>query len=145
MAGHSAGGLFVREYAREFPADVAGVALIESSSPRQIDELPGFLASYEEDKQDAERELWEDRLSVWSGWQRLLGRCHVLAKDFPGWAGQYNAMACRPDYVDTDESELNYFKESSKQAGRLTSFGRIPLVVITWLSSREIPTCEKKG
>ena len=33
--------------------------------------------------------------------------------------------------VDTDESELNYFEESSKQAGRLVSFGSIPLLVIT--------------
>ena len=40
-------------------------------------------------------------------------------------------MACRPDYVDTDESELDYFEESSKQAGKLTSFGNIPLLVIT--------------
>jgi pimeloyl-ACP methyl ester carboxylesterase len=131
LAGHSAGGLYVREYAREFPADVAGVALIESSSPRQIDELPGFRASYEEDRQDAKRELWKDRRRVWSGWERLLGHCSVPAKDFPGWAGQYNAMACRPDYVDTDESEVNYFEESSRQAGRLISFGSIPLLVIT--------------
>jgi hypothetical protein len=55
----------------------------------------------------------------------------VKAENFPGWAGQYDAMACRADYVDTDESELNYFEESSKQAGRLMSFGRIPLLVIT--------------
>jgi hypothetical protein len=40
-------------------------------------------------------------------------------------------MACRPDYVDTDESELNYFEVSSKQAGRLISFGSIPLLVVT--------------
>jgi len=131
LVGHSAGGLYVREYAREFPAEVAGVALIESSSPRQIDELPGFRASYEEEKQEAKWELWKDRLLVWSGLQRLLGQCQVPAKDFPGWAGQYNAMACRPDYVDTDEGEFNYFEESSKQAGRLISFGNIPLLVIT--------------
>jgi pimeloyl-ACP methyl ester carboxylesterase len=131
LAGHSAGGLYVREYAREFPAEVAGVALIESSSPRQIDELPGFRASYEEDKKDANRELWEDRLRIWTGWQRLLGKCNVQPEKFPGWAGQYDAMACRPDYVDTDERELNFFEESSKQAGRLMSFGNIPLLVIT--------------
>jgi hypothetical protein len=35
-------GLYVREYAREFPTEIAGIALIDSSSPRQIDELPGF-------------------------------------------------------------------------------------------------------
>jgi pimeloyl-ACP methyl ester carboxylesterase len=55
----------------------------------------------------------------------------VPSKDFPGWAAQYDAMACRSDYVDTDESELNYFEESSKQAGRLVSFGNIPLLIIT--------------
>jgi len=131
LAGHSAGGLYVREYAREFPAEVAGVALIESSSPHQLDEVPGFRAAYEEDKRDAQRELWEDRLGVWSGWERLLGHCSVSAKDFPGWVGQYNAMACRPDYVDTDECELPYFEESFKQAGRLISFGSIPLLVIS--------------
>jgi pimeloyl-ACP methyl ester carboxylesterase len=73
LAGHSAGGLYVREYAREFPSDLAGASLIESSSPRQIDELPGFRAGYEKDKEGAKRELWDDRLRVWSGWERLLG------------------------------------------------------------------------
>ena len=38
--------------------------LIESSSPRQIDELPGFRATYEEDKRQAKWELWKDRLRV---------------------------------------------------------------------------------
>jgi pimeloyl-ACP methyl ester carboxylesterase len=131
LVGHSAGGLYVREYAREFPTDIAGVALIEASSPRQIDELPGWRASYEEDKRDSKRELWKDRLRVWSGWERLIGQCRVAAKNFPGWAGQYDAMACRPGYVDTDESELNYFEESSQQAERLRSFGHVPLLVIT--------------
>jgi len=118
-------------YAREFPAEVVGVALIESSSPRQLDEVPGFRTSYKEDNRNAKRELWEDRVRVWSGWERLLGHCHVPAKDFPGWVGQYDAMACRPDYVDTDESELSYFEESFKQAGRVVSFGNIPLLIIS--------------
>lgn len=131
LVGHSAGGLYVREYAREFPSDVVGVALIESSSPRQIDELPGFRDAYDEDKREAKWELWKDRLRVWSGWERLLGHCRVPAKDFPGWAAQYDAMACRPDYVDTDECELDYFDLSSKQAGRLTGFGSEPLLIIT--------------
>lgn len=131
LAAHSAGGLYVREYAKEHPSEVAGVALIDSSSPQQIDELPGFRADYEQDKRDAKREWWMDRLLVWSGWERLVGHCSVPAENYPGWAGQYDAMACRPDYVHTEECELEYFEESSKQAGRLTSLGHIPLVVIT--------------
>jgi pimeloyl-ACP methyl ester carboxylesterase len=131
LVGHSAGGLYVREYAREFPGEVAGAALIESSSPRQIDELPGFRAMYEEDKRQAKWDVWKDRLRVWSGWERLLGNCSVEDKDFPGWAGQYDAMACRPHYVDSDECELDYFEQSSKEAERLTTFGNKPLLVIT--------------
>lgn len=131
LIGHSAGGLYVREYAREYPSEVAAVALVESSTPNQLDELPGARASYEEDKREAWRELWQDRLRVWSGWDRLLGRCSVNAKDYPGWKGQYDAMACRLDYVDTDESELNYFASSCEQAARLTSFGNKPLLIIS--------------
>jgi|HubBroStandDraft_5_1064220.scaffolds.fasta_scaffold63993_2 pimeloyl-ACP methyl ester carboxylesterase len=120
-ASESAGGLYVREYAREFPDEVAGVALIDSSSPQQIDELPGFRASYEEQKRQARRTLWKDRLLVWSGWERLLGHC----------ASRTDTTDCRPSYVDMDEDELPYFEESSQQAGRLQNFGNIPLLVIT--------------
>jgi pimeloyl-ACP methyl ester carboxylesterase len=42
LVGHSAGGLYVREYAREFPSEVVGVALIESSSPRSTNS-PDFV------------------------------------------------------------------------------------------------------
>lgn len=35
LAGHSFGGLYVRAYAAEFPEEVAGVALIDSSHPDQ--------------------------------------------------------------------------------------------------------------
>jgi hypothetical protein len=66
-------------YAREFPTEIAGVALIESSSPRQIDELPGFRASYQEDKRAAQRTLWKDRFFVWSGWSG----CWVIAQVGP--------------------------------------------------------------
>jgi pimeloyl-ACP methyl ester carboxylesterase len=70
LTGHSAGGLYVREYAREFPAEVAGVVLIDSSSPQQIDELPGWRQSYEADKHDMVRQLRWEKLRVWSGWER---------------------------------------------------------------------------
>ena len=42
MAGHSAGGLYVREYGREFPTELVGVVLVDSSSPQQLEEEPGL-------------------------------------------------------------------------------------------------------
>lgn len=133
LAGHSAGGLYVREYVFEHPEEIAALVLIESSSPHQIDELPGFRASYEEDKRDAREELWKDRVWVWSGWERLIGRCFVSpSRTIQGkWVAQYGAMACRPGYVDTDEIELPYFESSAKESARLHSIGQVPLLVIS--------------
>jgi pimeloyl-ACP methyl ester carboxylesterase len=123
LTGHSAGGLYVREYAREFPGDVVGVVLIDSSSPQQIDELPGWRESYETDVRDFARELRWEELRVWSGWERLTGRCLAApSPELRHLAGQYNAEMCRPGYVGGDESELPYFEVTSRQAARLATF-----------------------
>jgi pimeloyl-ACP methyl ester carboxylesterase len=130
--GHSAGGLYVREYAKEYPNELDGVALLEASSPKQIDELPGWRKSWEEDTLDRRRTLWKDKLRQWSGWDRLFGNCQVkMSGQDKVFVGQYQAMQCRPSYVDADESELPDFDTSSKQAAGLREFGRIPLLIIS--------------
>ena len=132
LTGHSAGGLYVREYAREFPAEVAGVALIDSSSPEQIDELPGWRQSYEADKLDFARQLRWEELRVWSGWERLMGNCRdTPSPELRHLAGQYDAEMCRPEYVGGEDAEFLYFETTCKQAARLTSFGNIPLLILS--------------
>lgn len=132
LMGHSAGGLYVREYDREFPAEVAGVALIDSSSPQQIDDLPGWRRSYEADKQDMGRQLQWEELKVWSGWERLTGNCrNTPSPELRHLAGQYDAQMCRPEYVGGDDNEFPYFEATCKQAARLTSFGNVPLLIIS--------------
>lgn len=132
LVGHSAGGLYVREYAREFPAEVVGVVLIDASSPQQIDDLPGFRTSYEQGERAYGRELLWQRLEVWFGWARLMGQCRdVPSKELQYLAGQYDATTCRPGYVGGEDSEFMDFERSCKEAGRLTSFGRVPLLIIS--------------
>jgi pimeloyl-ACP methyl ester carboxylesterase len=131
LVGHSAGGLYVREYARRFAAEVAGVALLDSSSPRQLDVLPGWRASYERSRDDYPRRLRWERLRVWSGWERLMGRCVVEGSgESAEITGQYAAQMCRPAFVGGEESEYVYFEETSRQAARLTSLGA-PLLIIS--------------
>ena len=132
LAGHSAGGLYVREYTREFPHEVVAVALIDASSPHQLDELPGWRASYEKQKAQRGRQLLKERWAVWSGWERLMGRCNdEPSPELQDLAGQYNALMCRPGYVGGDESEFMDFETTSSQAGRLASFGNLPLLIIS--------------
>ncbi len=132
LLGHSAGGFFVREYARQFPGDISGVVLVDSTSPEQIDEIPGFRTSFEQDVRDSQHDLMFDKLRVWSGWQRITGHCKKTpGKGLAKWQGQYDAQACRPTYVDTDLPEFSGFEDSAKEAARLTSFGRVPLLVVS--------------
>jgi pimeloyl-ACP methyl ester carboxylesterase len=132
LTGHSLGGLYVREYAREFGSEVVGVVLVESSTPHQIDELPGWRQSYEADVRNFPAQRWRDRLRVWSGWERLTGQCHnEPSPELQHLSGQYDAEMCRPAYVDADQSELPYFEAASSQSARLVSFGDVPLLIIS--------------
>lgn len=132
FVGHSAGGLYAREYAREFPGEFAAVALIDSASPHQIDDLPGFRASYDADVRNADRDLFWEEVRVFSGWERLMGHCRAhVPKDVAFMAGQYNAQQCRPDYEGGDLGEFLDLEASMQQAGRLTSFGKIPVLVLS--------------
>ena len=40
LVGHSYGGLYVRTYAARYPDEVAGVVLVDSSSPKQVGHQP---------------------------------------------------------------------------------------------------------
>lgn len=138
LVGHSGGGLYIREYTREFPDEVAGLVFVDSSSPQQMDELPGFRAGYEDDMRHATRDQWVDRLRVWSGWERLMGRCQGGAnKGFEKYADLYDAKECRPGYVDTDFPGYRDFEAAAMQAGRLTSVGNKPVLVLSKDTHRE--------
>lgn len=132
LMGHSAGGLMVREYAREYPAEVAGVVLIESSSPQQIDDLPGWRQGYEANRRAMRQEHFWEAVRVWSGWERLTGNCHnEPSPELKYLTPLYDAKMCRPEYVGGEDAEFPYFEDICKQAGRLTSFGNVPLLVIS--------------
>src|ERR1051326_8920652 len=144
VTGHSLGGLLAREYAREFPAEIAGVVMIDSSSPQQLDEIPGERASYEQDKRNFARQLFWERMRVWSGWERLTGNCHdEPSPELKYLAGQYDALMCRPAYVGGDDSEFIDFEQTCNQAGRLKSFGMVPLLVISRDPARQQATAER--
>ena len=40
-------------------------------------------------------------------------------------------MMCRPAYVGGEDSKFMYFETTCKQAARLTSFGNIPLLILS--------------
>jgi pimeloyl-ACP methyl ester carboxylesterase len=125
LAGHSMGGLTVRLYAHEYPTDVAGVVLIDSMSPSAAE------ASEETNQtSDGDGIL---RLPARIGLLRLLTRpLGLSAPVSPEVAGAYNASSVTPSYVQT------YFLDEGRgmpaslaQAGRVSTLGDIPLIVLS--------------
>src|SRR5918995_2078470 len=51
LVGHSFGGLYVRTYAARYPDEVAGVVLVDSSSPKQVSHQPVTRDSNEPQRQ----------------------------------------------------------------------------------------------
>src|SRR5215210_8391078 len=51
LVGHSFGGLYTRTYAARYPDEVAGVVLVDSSSPKQVGHRPVTRDSNEPQKQ----------------------------------------------------------------------------------------------
>ena len=47
LVGHSLGGAYMLDFAQQFPAQVAGVALVDSMTPYQFTKLPGYAGFYD--------------------------------------------------------------------------------------------------
>jgi pimeloyl-ACP methyl ester carboxylesterase len=130
LAGHSLGGLAVRVYADMYPAEVAGVVLIDSMSPRQFPRSSTNAAPQEESKSHA--------LTVFPalariGLARLLVRPLGLIPHLPPEVERaYLSRMVRPSNLQAymgDESRG--MAASARQAEAVKTFGDLPLIVLT--------------
>ena len=46
LVGHSTGGTYALTYAAQYPQQVAGMVLLDSSSPEQITSIPSYAGQY---------------------------------------------------------------------------------------------------
>ena len=46
LVGHSTGGTYAMTYAARYPEQVAGMVLLDSSSPEQLTRLPAYAGQY---------------------------------------------------------------------------------------------------
>lgn len=130
MVGHSLGGLTVRVFTGTYPSEVAGVVLIDSMSPRQF-ELSSKNPVTQSDPHS--HPFVPSTILARSGLVRLLAGPLGLIPDLPPDARNvYLAQISHAAYLQAyfgDESRG--LLESEKQAESVTSFGDLPLIVLT--------------
>jgi pimeloyl-ACP methyl ester carboxylesterase len=126
LVGHSAGGTYVMTYAAQYPDEVAGMVLLDSMSPYEFTDLPGFAT---------EQSMMRRGLGVLPSLARL-GVTQVLPTS--AWsslpepaASQVQAFASSPRGMRNMRDEQSTYPKVFEQAKALTSLDGKPLVVVT--------------
>lgn len=129
LVAHSMGGFFARAFAAEFPNELAGMALIDSSHPEQIERSPNVsramrrffwflratpaMANYGIMK-------WANNFGLARHCDKLPGLCHdAILRSFSS-----------PQHMRATVREASEWFTSAKQIGGL-KLGALPLVIIT--------------
>ncbi|HEX8093158.1 alpha/beta fold hydrolase [Jatrophihabitans sp.] len=126
LAGHSSGGVHALTYAHLYPREVAGVVLLDSASPHQVELVKPFNGEYQ---------VMRRVLAVAPTLFRF-GAGHITqamsAPALPGVAGQQVAVfANSPRGMANMRAEQAALPETLRQAQALTTLGTTPLVVLT--------------
>lgn len=126
LAGHSSGGVHALTYTHLYPAQVAGIVLLDSASPNQVKVVTTFDGEY----QVARRGLAAAPTLFRFGIGRLLQA--MGTPDLPGNAGQQTAaFADSPRGFAGMRAEQVLLPTTFAQAQALTTLGNLPLVVLT--------------
>ncbi len=128
LAGHLMGGLTVRVYAHEYPAEVAGIVLIDSMSPESA-KGPAPAANQQAGSQSRTPSL--PSLFARLGLTRLLSGLGPGPSLTPDAERAYSDFSATPRAVQAWSDEGSGMPASLAEAGAVTSFGDTPLTVLS--------------
>ncbi|MDF2745058.1 MAG: alpha/beta hydrolase fold protein, partial [Actinomycetia bacterium] len=123
LVGHSTGGTYAMTYAARYPEQVAGLVLLDSSSPEQFTRMPAYPGQY------AMMRRMYGLLPTLSrlGLGQIPTTSHLPAAD----AAKVTAVTSAPQYYRNQRDEASVLPEVFAQAQALTTLGDRPLAVLT--------------
>ena len=128
LMGHSIAGLYMREYASRYPADIAGIVFVDVSTPLQ-DEDPAMKAV--DSKTPTQ---WISMLLLRAryiaGLPRLTGQC----SNFLGSTGQAGILQaedlCEPHF-GAMAAEKDSFNKSGHETVHTGPYGALPILILS--------------
>ena len=129
LMGHSVAGLYVREYTARYPQDIAGLVIVDGSSPLQEDD-PALRAVDDYGWKLRLDKLWS-RIPAELGVPRLKGMC---VRNIPGFDARAAALAgedlCGLDWRAIDNEQDN-FELSGRETQSTGPFGALPILIVS--------------
>lgn len=131
LVGASAGGFYVRQYVSNFPQDITGVVLVDSSVPEQLTVFPGRMDTAENLRKRHYDANWQWVREL-TGYARFTGHCKGdVEKGLESYAPLVAAETCRPSFTTAWLPEYDAFWVSADEAASAHCCGDIPLLVIS--------------
>ena len=133
LVAHSFGGYNARVYTKEYPADVAGMVLVDTSHEDQNHRMPGSLKNFmkkQQEQMETQRKIAP--YLMFFGVARLMSKdddpTGRLPKDF---VKELTYLMMQPKFVDATASEIGSFDASALEVKAAGNLGDRPLVVLT--------------
>jgi pimeloyl-ACP methyl ester carboxylesterase len=126
LAGHSFGGLYVMSFAKQYPREVAGMVLVDSTAPRTIPVSAHPANSGHLLARVSAMMASTARLGV----GRLMGQLNYSTLP-PQTRDEARTSAATGHYLASVVGEYGVAARSTSQAGELTDLHGKPLIVLT--------------
>jgi pimeloyl-ACP methyl ester carboxylesterase len=126
LVGHSFGGLYVMSYAAQYPDEVAGLLLVDSTAPKSTPVSPQQAGSYDPLRHFSSLVSTTARLGI----GRIIAQSGF--RDLPPQSrNEARASAAAAKEMSSFLDEFAIANRSASQAGQLSTLGEKPLVVLT--------------
>jgi pimeloyl-ACP methyl ester carboxylesterase len=124
LVGHSTGGTYAMTYAARYPDQVAGLVLLDSSSPEQFTRMPAYPGLY--------ATVLKRGYALMPTLSRLgLGQIPASSNLPAADAAKVTAITSAPQYYRNERDEVSVIPKVFAQAQALTTLGDRPLAVLT--------------
>ncbi|HTV84332.1 MAG TPA: alpha/beta hydrolase [Dyella sp.] len=125
LVGHSIAGLYARAYASRYPDDLAGMILIDSSTPDQLARMP------KEVREAAIPNFFLQSWTVRLGIARALGQCSEVDPAMEAVKGWVLANMCNPSITDAGIEEYKGVDLSNAETRHTGPFGHLPILIFS--------------
>lgn len=130
LVGHSIGGIYVRQFAADYPEEVAGMVLVDASNPFQFDRHPEMRQENENYLKVAKFFPAFARLGFGHLYFALGGEMDFAEMKEPE-KSELKAVWSSPEYFKSQIDEVVAGRDIFADGQKLSNLGDLPLIVLT--------------